>query len=348
MRKTVLQGAAAALALAVGLQPGTAAAQAGGETLATIKERGALLCTGHNGSYLGFAEVDDEGEWHGFDIDLCRALATAIFGTDEGHLEIVPIGWAQRFPSLQSGDIDIIIKATGWTFNRDTDLGVQFARPYLLAPIRVLTREEFGAETIADLEGGTVCVPAGTTIERYVAEYVAASGVDLDFLAIEKTEETDAAYLSGRCDAYAQWDVVLATVRLKADDPDEHVILPQVLSAEPVAMGMRQGDPNFVDIANWLASALWLAEVNGVTSENVDEMRENPPNPAVAKLLGASPGFGAQLGLEDDWAYNVIKRFGNFDEFWERNLGADSPYRLDRSINATYRDGGVFYPLVLD
>jgi len=347
MRKSSIGLAAAAALVAAGLTSGAARAEPG-ETLAAIKDRGELLCTGHNGSYLGFAEVDDEGRWHGFDIDLCRALATAIFGTDEGHLEIVPIGWAQRFPSLQSGDIDIIIKATGWTFNRDTDLGVQFSRPYLLAPIRVLTREEFGAQSIADLEGATVCLPAGTTIERYVAEYTAATGVELDFLAIEKTEETDAAYLSGRCDAYAQWDVVLATVRLKADDPDAHVILPDVMNAEPVAMGMRQGDPNFVDVANWLLSALWIAEINGISSDNVDAMRDDPPNPAVAKMLGATPGFGAQLGLEDDWAYNVIKAYGNFADFWRRNLGEDSPYALDRSINATYRDGGVFYPLVLD
>lgn len=320
----------------------------GGDTLASIKERGHLLCTGHNGSYLGFAEVDDQGNWHGFDIDLCRALATAIFGTDEEHLKIVPIGWAQRFPGLQSGDIDIIIKATGWTFNRDTDLGVQFSRPYLLAPIRVLTRKDLGAQAIADLEGGTICVPAGTTIERYVAEHAAATDMQAEFLAIEKTEETDAAYLSGRCDAYAQWDVVLATVRLNAEDPSAHVILPDVMNAEPIAMGMRQGDPNFVDIANWLLNAFWMAEINGINSDNVDQMKENPPNPAVAKLLGATPGIGTQLGLEDDWAYNVIKKFGNFADIWRRNVGEDSPYKLDRGINATYKEGGVFYPLVLD
>ncbi len=347
MFKRIMAGALTLALWGAAALSGPAQAETG-ETLATIKDRGHLLCTGHNGSYLGFAEVDDQGNWHGFDIDLCRSLATAIFGDDEGHLKIVPTGWAQRFPALQSGDIDIIVKATGWTFNRDTDLGVQFGRPYVLAPIRVLTRKELGAESIADLDGGTICVPAGTTIERYVAEYAAATGIQADFLAIEKTEETDAAYLSGRCDAYAQWDVVLATVRLKADNPGDHVILPDIMNAEPVAMGMRQGDDNFVDIANWVANALWLAEVNGVTSENVDEMKANPPSPAVAKLLGATPGIGDQLGLKDDWAYNVIKKFGNFAEVWQRNLGEDSPYKLDRSINATYKDGGVFYPLVLD
>ncbi|MBJ3775604.1 transporter substrate-binding domain-containing protein [Acuticoccus mangrovi] len=347
MRKQMMAGAAALLVGGLTAMP--AAEAANGDTLKAVKERGTLLCTGHNGSYLGFAEVDDEGKWHGFDIDLCRAFAMAIFGTEyEDHLKIVPIGWAQRFPSLQSGDIDVIIKATGWTYNRDTDLGVQFSRPYLLAPARVMTRKDLGAESIADLEGGTICVPAGTTIERYVVEYAAAKDLDIEFLPIEKTEETDAAYLSGRCDGYGQWDVVLATVRLKADDPDAHVILPDVMNVEPIAMGMRSGDDNFVDIANWLLNAFWMAEVNGITADNVDEMKADPPNPGVAKLLGVTPGIGSQLGLEDDWAYNVIKAFGNFNDIWERNVGMDSPYKLDRGINSTYKDGGLFYPLVLD
>ena len=320
-----------------------------GDTLKAVKARGSLLCSGHNGSYLGFAEVDDKGQWRGYDIDLCRAMATAVFGTDEGHLKVVPVGWAQRFPSLQSGDLDVVIKATGWTFGRDTDLHLQFTRPYLVAPIRVMVHKSTGAEHIPDLNGGTICVPAGTTIERYMANYANKLKLDVKFVAIEKSEETDAAYLSGRCDAYAQWDVVLSTVRLKDKDPAENIILPDVMAAEPVAMVMRQGDDNWVDIGNWVLNALWLAEMNGITSKNVDEAKANPSSPEVAKLLGATPGIGKQLGLDsDDWAYNVIKKYGNAAEFWQRNLGDDSPYKLDRGVNSLFTEGGVFYPLVLD
>lgn len=338
--------AAALLGFAAGM-PAPAAAGFG-DTLKAVKERGTLRCSGHNGSYLGFAEIDDKGVWKGYDVDLCRAFATAIFGDDAGHLEIVPVGWAQRFPSLQSGDLDVVIKASGWTFGRDTDLNLQFSQPYLLAPIRVMVPKELDAKGIADLEGGSICVPAGTTNERYAAEYAARTGLKAEFVAIEKTEELDAAYLAGRCDGYAQWDVVLSTVRLKADNPDDHVLLPEVMAAEPVAIISRQGDDNWVDIGNWLINALLIAEANGITSENVDEARAKPTNPVVAKLLGVTPGFGKQLGLPDDWGYKVIKKVGNANELWVRNLGASSPYKIDRGVNSQFTDGGVFYPLVLD
>ncbi len=320
-----------------------------GSTLAGVKERGALSCTGHNGSYLGLAEVDDKGNWQGFDIDLCKAMATAIFGTHEGHLNIQPTSWAQRWPSIQSGELDIIIKSSGWTFSRDTDIGMQFSRPYLMASINYMASADTGAESAADLDGGTLCVQTGTTTERNAVEHAAANGYDIEVVPFEKTEEAKAAFLSGRCDAYIEWDLQLAVMRAtEIENPDDFVILPDSLSAEPVAMVVRQGDDNWVDIANWLLSALMIAEKSGVTSANVDEMKANPPTPSVAKLLGATPGFGGQLGLEDDWAYNVIKTHGNYSEIWERNLGNGSPYGLARNVNGLIRDGGIMFPLVLD
>lgn len=348
MRNIVKYATALAVAAGAVTAMQAPAAAAFGDTLKAVKERGTLRCSGHNGSYLGFAEIDDRGVWTGYDIDLCRAMATAIFGDHEGHLEVVPVGWAQRFPSLQSGDLDIVIKASGWTFGRDTDLNLQYTQPYLLAPMRMMVNAESGIDAISGLEGGSICVPAGTSNERYMADYMARTGLNAEIVAIERTEELDSAYLSGRCDGYHQWDVVLGTVRLKADNPDDHVLLPEIIAAEPIGMIARQGDDNWIDIGNWVINALLIAEANGVTSENVDEIRANPPSPEVAKLLGATPGIGAQLGLDDAWAYNVIKKLGNTAQVWDRNLGAGSPYKIDRGMNALFRDGGVFYTLILD
>lgn len=338
--------AAAGLALATtALSPAYAGI---GDTLKAVKERGSLLCTGHNGSYLGLAEVDDKGNWKGFDIDLCRAVATAIFGEYENSLKIVPVSWAQRFPAIQSGEVDVIIKATGWTMGRDTELGLQFSNSYMLAPIQVMVRKDLEAKTVKDLDGGSVCVPAGTSTERSVAEYLKRIGINMEFVVSEKTEESEAAYLSGRCDAFAQWDVQLAVLRLKAEDPTQHVILPDAISAEPVSMVARQGDDNWIDVLNFTLTALLFAEENGITSKNVDEMKANPTSPSVGKLLGATPGIGSRLGLSDDWGYNVIKKLGNYSEVWERNVGSESPYKLQRGVNALWQNGGVLYPILVD
>jgi general L-amino acid transport system substrate-binding protein len=320
-----------------------------GDTLKTVKERGKLNCTGHNGSYLGLAEVDDKGNWKGYDIDLCRSIATAIFGKHEGHLDIKPTSWAQRWPSLQSGELDLVIKSSGWTFSRDTEVKAQFAQPYMMAPIHYMVRADLGVSSAKELDGGTLCLQLGTTNERYAVEHQAANGYKLNVVPFEKQEELTAAFLAGRCDAMLEWDLVLAVTRAtEAKNPDEYVILPDVLNAEPVGVVMRQGDDNWVDIANWVQTALLLADQAGVTSANIDEMKANPPTPAVAKLLGATPGMGTPLGLSDDWGYNVIKAMGNANEMWDRNIGKDSPYKLARGINGLIRDGGIFYPLVLD
>lgn len=320
-----------------------------GDTLKKVKERGALACTGHNGSYMGLAEVDDKGNWKGFDIDLCHAVATAIFGTWEGHVDIKPTSWAQRWPSLQSGELDMVIKSSGWTFSRDTEIRAQFAQPYMMAAIHYMVRKDLNVTSAKDLDGGTLCLPSGTTMERYAVEHEAQNGYKLNVVPFEKTEEANAAFLAGRCDAMMEWDLQLGVLRAtEAKNPDEFVILPDVLSAEPVGIVMRQGDDNWVDIANWVQTALLLAEQAGVTSENVDEMKANPPTPAIGKLLGATPGMGTPLGLTDDWGYNVIKTVGNYAQMWDRNIGKDSPYKVERGVNALMKNGGILYPLVLD
>lgn len=333
-------------ALALSLSAGVGLAN-DGDTLKTVKDRGVLNCPGHNGSYLGFAEVDDKGNWKGIDIELCRAVAAAIFG-DATKAKIIPLSWEQRWPALQSGDVDLIIKASGGTLSRDTDLGMQFSMSYYLGTTKVMAHKELELAGLKDADGGTICVPAGTSIERQISSYLQRLGISMELVAIEKTEELDNAYFSGRCDTYAQWGPVLAIARSTRPDPDAHVLLPDVLALEPEVMLMRQGDDNWVDIANWTLSVLLTAEQEGITAANVDEMKANPPTNEIGKMLGVTPGMGKSLGLSDDWGYNVIKAVGNYSEIFDRSLGKDSPYKMDREMTALWKDGGVLFPLVID
>lgn len=318
-----------------------------GDTLKTVQARGTLNCPGDIGSYLGFAEVDDKGVWKGIDIELCRAMTAAIFG-DPSKSNIIPIDWAQRWPSLQSGDIDIVIKASGGTLSRDGELGLQFSNSYYLGTTKVMAHAELGLTSLKDAAGGSVCVPASTSTERQVSSYLAANGIEMEIVAIEKNEEVEAAYFSGRCDTFAAWGPVLAIAASQSDNPDGHTLLPDVLALEPEVMITRQGDDNWVDIANWTLSALLFAEQEGITSANIDEVKSNPPTAEIGKFLGATPGVGTGLGLSDDWAYNVIKQVGNYSEIFERSLGQGSPYKMPREMTALWKDGGVLFPLVFD
>ncbi len=345
IRSTISGLLASALLIALPVAPTANAAN--GDTLKTVKERGSLLCTGHNGTYLGFAEVDDKGAWKGFDIELCKALATAVFGSPD-KLKIIPVSWAQRFPALQSGDIDVIIKVTGWTMGRDTDLGLQFSRPYFLGPTQLMAHKEIGAASAKDLDGATVCASAGTSTERIAVDYLTNLGVKFEMVTFEKTEEMRGAYFAGRCDAFAGWGPNLAITRLKGPNPDKHAILPDVMAVEPESAAMRQGDDKWVDVLNWLFTALLIGEQYGITSANVDQHRAKPGNPTVERLLGVTPGIGDRLGLDNAWAYNVIKHVGNYQEIFDRTLGDGAPYKLQRGPNALITNGGVMYPLVLD
>lgn len=342
--KFVLKTLLAAGALAAS---GIAAHAADGDTLKAVKGRGALQCPGHNGSYLGFAELDDKGNWKGLDIDLCRGIASAIFG-DPGKVKIVPLSWEQRWPALQSGDVDIIIKASGGTLSRDSDLNLQFSNAYYLGTTKVMAHKELGLASLKDAEGGTICVPAGTSTEKQVTNYLQKIGIEMEIVAIEKTEELDNAYFSGRCDTYAQWGPVLAIARSATGKVEDNVLLPDVLALEPEVMLMRQGDDNWIDIANWTLSAMLFAEQEGITSQNVDAMKATPPSTDIGKFLGVTPGVGKGLGLSDDWAYNVIKSVGNYSEVFERDLGEGSPYKMEREMTNLWNNGGVLYPFVFD
>lgn len=318
-----------------------------GDTLKAVQARGTLNCPGDIGSYLGFAEVDDQGNWKGLDIELCHAVATAIFG-DPSKSTIVLIDWAQRWPALQSGDIDIVIKASGGTLSRDTELGLQFSNSYYLGTTKVMAHKDLNLATLKDADGGSICVPAGTSVEQQVSSYLQRIGITMEIVAIQKDEEVQAAYFSGRCDTFAQWGPVLAIAASQSEDPTAHVLLPDVLALEPEVMIARQGDDNWVDIANWTLSALLFAEQEGITSANVDEMKANPKSAEVGKFLGATPGVGKGLGLSDDWAYNVIKNVGNYSEIFERSIGQGSPYKMPREMTALWNAGGVLFPYVFD
>ncbi len=336
---------AGAAALLLAAAPAIAAEV--GPTVQAIKDRGSLLCTGHNGSYLGFAEVDDSGKWSGFDIEFCKALATTILGSPDA-LQIIPVSWAQRFPALQSGDIDVIIKVTGWTMSRDTELGLQFSRPYFIGPTNILVRADLGAETAEDLDGGVFCINAGTSIERITADYMGARGIEYESLTFDKPEELRSALYNGRCDALAGFGPFLAATRFNAPNPDDFVIMDEVLALEPEAIAARQGDDQFIDVINWMVHSLLFAEENGITSQNIDEVKANPPSASVERFLGVSPGYGERLGLPDDWAYKMIKENGNYAEIYERTVGEGSAYKLPRGKNNLWYNGGLLYTLVLD
>ena len=340
-----LLGAVAAAAT-LNLMPMPALAKS--PTLQGVEDRGTLLCSGHNGSYFGFVEVNDRNEWKGLDIDLCRALTVAILG-DPDKNQIVPLSWAQRFPALQSGDVDVVIKATGWTMGRDTELGLQFSLPYFFGGAQLMVRKELGISTAQGLDGGTVCVAAGTTIERIVADHLKSEGIEHTMVSFEKTAEVIGAYKAGRCDAYAAWGPSIAVILANQfEDAGAHVILDDKLSAEPIAAAMRQGDEEWVDVVNWMLAALLKAEELGVSSSNIDEMVANPPNPTVARLLGTNPGIGERLGMRDTWAREMIKTMGNMEEIYHRNLGDGSPYKLERGLNNLWSNGGVLYTPILD
>lgn len=338
--------AASAVVSAAAMIPGLA--QAGlGDTVKLIKERGQLLCPGHNGTYLGFAEVDGGGNWKGFDIELCKAMATAILGSPS-KLKVIPLSFAQRFPAIQSGDIDLIIKVTGWTLGRDTELGLQFSQPYFLGATMIAVSTATGAKSAKDLNGASICSTAGTSTERLGSDYLTNLKVKFEVVSFEKAEEMRSAFFSGRCDAIVLWGPNLAISIAQAPDPSKFAALPDVLAVEPQSIAMRQGDDNFVDVANWMLTVLIQAEEYGITSENVDQHKAKPGNPTIERMLGVTPGIGKRLGLSDTWAYDVIKQVGNYKQIFDRTLGEGSPYKMKRGVNGLIRDGGVLYPLVID
>lgn len=312
-----------------------------GVTLETVKARGNLIC-GVNSQVPGFGYVDANGNFSGFDVDYCRALAAAIFG-DPTKIEFRPVTAAERFTALQSGEIDILSRNTTWSLVRDTELGGNFVHTTFYDGQGMMVPADSGITTLQDLEGGTICVQTGTTTELNLADVMASLGVSYTPAVFEDADSTFAAYSEGRCDGVTTDKSGLVSRRTVLADPSAHVILDVTMSKEPLGPMVRHGDDQWFDIAQWTVFALIAGEEFNITSANVDSVRSSATNPEVKRLLGLEGDLGLKLGLTNDWAYNIIKLVGNYEEVYNRNLGPDTPTYIPRGYNSLYTDGGVLY-----
>ena len=330
-------GAFASLACVFGFG---VAAQAGA-TLDKVKQAGQIVC-GVNTGLAGFAQPDNQGRYTGLDVDICKALAAALFG-DPGKVKYVPLTAQQRFTALQSGEVDLLSRNTTWTLLRDTDLGLNFTAVVFYDGQGFMVPKKLGVKSAKELGGATVCVQPGTTTELNLADYFRANKMQFKPVVIEKLDEVENAFFSGRCDAYTTDRSGLAATRAaRATNPDDYVILPEVISKEPLAPAVRQGDDQWKDVVTWVIYALFEAEEKGVTAKNVDEMAKSE-DPTIKRLLGVTPGMGKALGVDEKWAYNAIKAVGNYGEIFERNVGEDSPLKLGRGPNNLWTQGGLIY-----
>lgn len=340
VRASLGLGLAAILAASVPASAGTVQA---------IMDRGQLNCPVAVGGYPGSSELDDQGNWHGMDIDFCRAIAVALLG-DPAKANFIPLSWAQRFPSLAAGDIDLIVMGTGITMSRDTTIGLDFTSPYYFTGVQFLVPADSEAEVPSDLEGGVICSTTGTTIERDITTYMRANNIEYSALTFERTEQASTAFMAGRCDAIGDIGQALAVLRLGQDNPEAYKIIPEnTITLGATGMAVRQGDYEMLDVANWVLQALLHADVHGLTAENVDEMAiSKKDDPQVAALLGLTPGIGDKLGLRNEWAYDVIKAFGSHQAIYDRSLGKNSRYGIPAGYSRLYTDGGLLFPIPLD
>ena len=312
-----------------------------GVTLETVKARGNLIC-GVNSQVPGFGYVGADGNFSGFDVDYCRAVAAAIFG-DETKVEFRPVTAAERFTALQSGEIDILSRNTTWSLVRDTELGGNFVHTTFYDGQGMMVPTDSGITTLEDLDGGTICVQTGTTTELNLADVMAARGVSYTPAVFEDADSTFAAYSEGRCDGVTTDKSGLVSRRTVLADPAAHVILDVTMSKEPLGPMVRHGDDQWFDIAQWTVFTLFSGEEFGLTSANVDSMMASATAPEVRRLLGLEGDLGLKLGLENNWAYNIIKLVGNYEEVYNRNLGPDTPTYIPRGYNSLYTNGGLLY-----
>ncbi|WP_428296909.1 amino acid ABC transporter substrate-binding protein [Hyphomicrobium sp.] len=309
-------------------------------TLEVVKKRGEVVC-GVNTGLAGFSAPDDRGNWVGIDVDFCRAVAAAIFG-DGRRVRFVPLNAKERFTALQSREVDILSRNTTWTMSRDTSLGLNFAGILYFDGQAFLTRRALGLKSAEDLRGASICVQSGTTNELNLADYFGTRGLDYRPVVYERLVEVIGAYSSGRCDAFTTDSSQLIAERTRLADTDQHVMLPDLISKEPLGPAVRQGDAGWSNIVRWTLFALVNAEELGVTQANVEEKR-NSPNPEIRRLLGTEGEYGRGLGLDDDWVVSIVRAVGNYGESFERNLGQGSPLKIARGRNALWKDGGLMY-----
>ncbi|MBP7065967.1 amino acid ABC transporter substrate-binding protein [Ferrovibrio sp.] len=312
-----------------------------GATFDAVKARGVLHC-GVNTSLGGFSAPDSKGEWKGIDVDVCRAVAAALFG-DASKVQYVPLSSQARLTALQSGEIDVLSRNTTLTLQRDAAIGLNPTGVTFYDGQGFLVPVKLGVKSAKQLSGASVCVQSGSTTELNLADYFRANKLDLKPVVFEKLDELVAAFFAGRCDVYTSDTSQLASARsLRSANPDDYVILPEVISKEPLGPYVRHGDDQWQDLVRWALFAMIEAEEYGVTMANVDEMlKSNDPN--VKRLLGVTPGMGKALGVDEKWAYNIVKQVGNYGDSFERNVGKGSGMKLERGVNALWTKGGLIY-----
>src|SRR5215470_5902586 len=310
------------------------------QTLKAVKERGTLNC-GVGQGLLGFSSQGDKNNWTGLDVDICRAIAAAIFG-DPSKVTFTPLDASSRFAALQSGDIDVLSRNSTWTMSRETSLGLIFAGVAYYDGQGFLLRRDVGIDTALQLGGKTVCTQTGTTSELNLSDYFRVNDMPLKVLALDTAEESLKAYDDRKCDVLTSDVSQLYAERLKLVVPDSHIILPEVISKEPLGPAVRQGDDRWFNLVKWTLYALINAEELGVKSATIDEALTSP-NPNIRRLVGAEGDFGPQLGLEKDWAVRAVRAVGNYGEIYERNIGTQSRLSIPRGLNALWTQGGIQY-----
>ncbi len=334
MKKSVFLGALTVAGLAAGV--------ASAATLDDVKARGSLNC-GVTTGLVGFAAPDANGVWEGFDVGVCRAVAAAIFG-DPTAVEFVPTTGKTRFTALASGEIDLLARNTTWTMSRDVDLAFEFVGVNYYDGQGFMVPKDLGVSSAKDLDGATVCIQTGTTTELNLADFFRTNGISYEPVPIETNAEAQQQYLAGACDVYTTDASGLAATRATFEAPGDHVLLPEIISKEPLGPLVRHGDNEWGDIARWTLNALITAEELGITSANIAELSAAATNnPEVNRILGTESNLGEQLGLSADWAKNAIAAGGNYGELFEKNIGESTPIGLARGLNAMWTEGGLIY-----
>jgi general L-amino acid transport system substrate-binding protein len=341
LKGPVMKRAATAIIVAAGLAFCMQAASAQ-ETLKAVKARGELIC-GANGTLAGFGMPDPQGNWVGFDVEFCRAVAAAIFN-DPAKVKFVPLTAANRLTALQSGEIDVLSRNTTWTMSRDASLGINFVAVNYYDGQGFMVRKSLKVNSALELNDASVCVQQGTTTELNLADYFRLNHMSLKSVTFATGDEAVKAYDSGRCDAYTTDSSGLYGERSHLATPSDHIVLPEIISKEPLSPAVRQGDDNWGDIVRWTHYAMVNAEELGVSKANVDEKLKSDA-PDVRRLLGLEGQFGEAMGLTNDWAYRIIKLIGNYGDSFERNIGQGSPLKITRGLNALWTKGGLQYGL---
>ncbi|SFD59621.1 L-glutamine-binding protein /L-glutamate-binding protein /L-aspartate-binding protein /L-asparagine-binding protein [Sulfitobacter brevis] len=333
MKKSVIFGALTVAGLTAGA--------AGAATLDDVKARGKLNC-GVTTGLAGFAAPNANGEWEGFDVAVCRAVAAAVL-SDKNAVEFIPTTGKTRFTALASGEIDLLARNTTWTFSRDTDLKFDFIGVNYYDGQGFMVPKALGVSSAKDLDGATVCVQTGTTTELNLADFFRANNISYEPVPIETNAEGQQQYLAGACDTYTTDASGLAATRATFETPGDHILLPEIISKEPLGPLVRHGDNDWGDIVRWTLNALVAAEELGITSANIEEMTANTTNPEVARMMGTEGDLGKMIGLDAEWSKRAIMAEGNYGEIFAKNIGEETPIGLARGLNAQWTDGGLLY-----